>query len=80
MLLGVLRVLSSLDLRRDLESKRIQADEPGRVILVVGLCGIGLHGRNRRVIKAHRGFSPRYHDVSLIELHPHGAGYILLAP
>ncbi len=62
---------------RDFQAHRIEADEAGGVVLVVGpaLAGwVGFHRGDGRGGEAHGGFAVAAHDVALVELHAHGAG------
>src|SRR5438445_10238057 len=72
---------SSLPLhrRRDFETKRIQTNETGRVVLVVGLRRIGFHRGDARMVEAHGGFAARDHDVAFVKFHAHRAGHVFLA-
>ena len=68
-----------MHLGRDFQAQGVELDEAGGVVLVVGLGRVGIHRGDVRIVKAHRGFAAGNHDVALIQLHPHGAGHVLLA-
>ncbi len=42
-----------LHLRRDFQPQRVEADEPGGVVLVVGTRRVGLHRGHVRIVEAH---------------------------
>ena len=60
-------------------AKTIQADEAGGVVLVVGLCRVGLHRGDMRIVETELGLTARRMDAALVELHPHRAADVLLA-
>src|SRR4051812_40808762 len=68
-----------VNLGGDFQSQSVQANEPGGVVLVVGLGWVGLHGGDVRIVKTDRGFATGVDDVSLVKLHAHGAANVLLA-
>src|SRR5262245_43166309 len=76
-LVNVLLGLRS-DFRCDLESQRIQPNESGGVILIVGLGGVGLHRCDLGIVEADRTPSSRRNDVPFVELEADRAGHILL--
>ena len=68
-----------MHLRRDFQAQRVEADEAGGVVLVVGLGRVGFHRGEVRVVEAHGGFAACDHDVALVKFHAHRAGHVLLA-
>src|SRR5256885_15975050 len=60
------------------QTQRVQANEPGRVALVVSLGAAALHGRDLRIVKALRTFPAGGDDVALVKLQPHDAGDVAL--
>ena len=66
------------DLRSDFQPQRIEPDKASRVVLVVSLGRIGLHGGNLRIVEANRALAARADDIALVELKPHGSGDIFL--
>jgi len=47
-----------------LNPQRIEAEEAGGVVLVVGFGGVGFHCGDRWVIQAHRGFAAAAQDAA----------------
>src|ERR1039458_4313767 len=76
--LFLLHSLLPLDAGADFQPQRVEPDEAGGVVLVVGFGRVGFHGGDGRVVEAHRGFAASAHDVALVKLHAHGASDILL--
>src|SRR5512142_2037525 len=55
-------------LRSNFQPQRVEADEAGRVVLIVRFGRVGLHRGNAGVVKADGGFPAGGNNIPLVEL------------
>src|SRR5258706_684352 len=56
----------AMHLRGNFESKPIQSDESGGIVLIICLGRVSFHRGDMRIIETHWGFSPGSNNVALI--------------
>ena len=52
----------------DFQAQRVEADEAGGVVLVVGYGGVGFHRGDGGFVEADGGFAAGGHEVAFVEL------------
>ena len=70
--------LSQMHLSGYLEPQSVQANESCRIILIVRLSRICLHGGDFGVVKAQGGLASGGDDVAFVEFDSHAAGNMFL--
>ena len=68
-----------MDLGGDFQPQSVQANETGRIILIIRLGRVSLHRRNVWIIETDGRLASGSDDVALVQLKSHGARHMLLA-